>query len=224
MQHYAYIDESGTKDDQEIMTVALVLFEGAFIAHKVHKLLTRELFPNCSKPDKKRKKPSGLHYADMNDKNQNQRLSAGEILAKQSIQCFASCFYHDGTEKSHEQRFEIYTSLIKICLKDALDFHQHLDVTIAQQGNWESYEGPLTNQLDAIVAEQSARLGFRKASFGFESAAKPGIQIADFYAGSIRGHLLKHKDSSLGASFELIEHQVRDIKIHGVDLTAKAKG
>lgn len=201
------------------MTVALILFEGAFVAQKVHKLLMKELFPNH---DKKKNKPSGLHYADMADNSQ--KLVAAEILGKQSIHCFSSCFYHDGSEKSHEQRFEIYTALIKICLNDALDIHEHLDVTIAQQGNWMSYGGPLTNELNAVVAEKSARLGFRKVNFSFESAAKAGIQLADFYAGSTRGHLLKHRDSALGTPFELVEHQIRDIKIHSVDITTKAKG
>ena len=219
MTLYGYIDESGTKDYQEIMTIALVLFDGAFVAHKVHKLLSQKLFPDHNKA---KKKPCELHYADM--ENIKQKVSAAEILAAQSIQCFTACYYNDGAEKSHQQRFEIYTSMLKLCLADALDIHEQLDVTIAQQGGWKEYATPLTNELNTIVSEKSARHGFRKASFRFESKTKSGIQLADFYAGSTRGHLLKHKDSTLGAPFERIEHQVRDIKIHAVDITAKAKG
>lgn len=222
MTRHGFIDESGTKDDHEIMTVALILFDGAFTAQKLHKSLIQELFANHTKNSTKRdRRNSGLHYTDMSN---SQRLAAAEILGKQSIQCFTSCFYHDGAEKSHEQRFEIYTSLIKLCLNDALEIHEHLDLTIAQQSNWMTYKAPLTRDLNEIVSEKSARLGFRTAKFGFESAAKAGIQLADFYAGTTRGHLLRHMDSTLGAPFDLVEHQIRDIKIHGADIASKAKG
>lgn len=214
MTLFGYIDESGTKDDQEIMTVALVLFDGAYVAHRLHKELVKQLLPN--------KKNSSLHYADITDKNL--KLSVAEVLAMQSVQCFTACFYHDGTEKSHNERFDIYTSLIKLCLADALEIHEHLDVSIAQQGGWNTYSGALTNELNEIVCEKSARFGFRKATFSFKPAAKPGIQFADFYAGATRGHLLKHRDLTLGAPFDLVAHQIREIRTYNFDFSAKAKG
>ncbi len=221
MTRHGFIDESGTKDDHEIMTVALLLLDGAFSAQRLHKQLIKALFPQSQKHGRSNDKMSfQLHYSDM---THDQKLTVAEILNKQSIQCYTSCFYHDGTEKSHEQRFAIYTSLIKLCLHDALQIHEHLDVTIAQQNNWQSYKAPLVSTLDEIVAENSARLGFRKAKFAFESAAKPGVQLADFYAGATRANLLKFRDPSLGAPFDLLQEQIREIKVHG-EITSKAKG
>ncbi len=221
MLKHSYIDESGTKDHQEITTVALLLLDGAFSAQRLHKQIIKALFPQSTKPGRKNDKMSfQLHYSDM---THDQKLTVAEILSKQSIECYTSCFYHDGSEKLHEQRFEIYSSLIRLCLHDALQIHEHLDVIIAQQSNWQTYRGPLLVTLDEIVAENSARLGFRKAKFAFESAAKPGVQLADFYAGATRGNLLNFRDASLGAPFDLIQGQIREIRVHG-EINSKAKG
>jgi hypothetical protein len=220
MQKHSYIDESGTKDNQEVMAVALILLDGAFAAQRLHNQLIHELFPQSRKLAKmEHANPRvGLHYIDM---NMSQKLTVAGILGGQSIQCFTGCFYHDGQEKSHQQRFEIYTSLIKYCLADALESHVHLDVAIAQQGNWMAYRMPLLSDLNEVVLKSAARLGYRKVKFGMQAASKAGIQLADFYAGATRGHLLSFKDKSLGAPYQLLEHQIREIRIHGGEIPAK---
>ncbi|MBP6744253.1 MAG: DUF3800 domain-containing protein [Candidatus Obscuribacterales bacterium] len=215
MTNYGYIDESGTKDDQEVMTVALIVLEGRFTANNIHKQVLASVYPKhaANKHDKSQNKPS-LHYAHM--KKEHLR-SSGKILANNNIDCFASCIYHDGSEKPHAERHRIYSKLIANCVFQAIEVFDDLIINIAQQGNWQTYRVDLVNSLQLLISNVSQRGAYKKAKFEFQSAAKPGIQLADFYAGATRGHLLRHKDASLSDAYDLIAKQVRDIKIETSD-------
>lgn len=49
MSHHGYIDESGTLGHQQIMTVALVVLNGARAADKLHVKLAKATVPNAPK-------------------------------------------------------------------------------------------------------------------------------------------------------------------------------
>ena len=219
MTRHSYIDESGTKDDQEVMALALIVLEGGFTAAKIHKHLIGSLNPKYL-DSKKVGGKLALHYADMSKEH---KRTSGLILASYSVDCFASYYYHDGSEKTHGERHFIYSNLVKNCVSQALQVYDELEVSIAQQGDWQSYAIDLINELQGVVSTLSRRYQFKKAKFDFLSAAKPGIQLADYYVGAVRGHLLKHSDESLGTAFDLIQHQVRELQMESEDLASKAK-
>ncbi len=216
MTKHSYIDESGTKDDQEVMALALIVLEGGFTAAKIHKHLIASLNPKYvdSKKVGGKAKPA-LHYADMSKEH---KRTSGLVLASYSVDCFASYYYHDGSEKTHEQRHSIYSNLVKNCVSQAFHVYDELEIGIAQQGDWQSYATNLVSELQGAVTTLSRRYQFKKANFDFLSAAKPGIQLADYYVGAVRGHLLKHKDESLGDAYELIQNQVRDLAMETIEI------
>lgn len=222
MVHHAYIDESGTLDHQEVMTVAMVVLEGAITGQKIHKEIVTSLYPKYfSKKKPKQKIDVFLHYAVM---NKEQKLAAAGVLAKHPVSCYAACFYHDGNEKSHEERFSIYVRSLKSCLALSFEHFEDLSVTIEIQGGAAGYRQALFASLNEVPDEFTRRGEFRKAKFGLKSGNKPGLQLADFYAGAIRDSLLAHKDPTLNDPHELIKHQVHEIKVETYENVAKAKG
>jgi len=222
MTHFAYVDESGTKDDQEVMTVALVVMEGAATAAAVQKHMLAVLHPKHKNKNQNRSgaKPK-LHFTDM---KMPQVRACGKVLAAYPINCFSSHYYHDGKAKSHEERHSIYVSLVEECLKQALAFYNDIEITIAQQGDWQTYSAEMTKKLKKLAAELGKRHGFKRVKIKYSSAVKPGIQIADYYAGAVRGNLLRHKNEDLSAAFNQIERQVRETSQITLEVAAKRKG
>lgn len=220
MAHHVYIDESGTLDYQEVMTVAAVVVEGRFTAHAIHKEAAMKINPKWF--DKtKRTSPIEFHYADMlND----HKRSLGAVFGSKKIECFSSCFYHDGTEKSGTERFAIYTQLVRSCLIQAFDVYDNLTVVIERQGGWDFHKPALLSALRDVPEHFKNRGKFCVAKIELKPGTKPGLQLADFYAGATRDFLLSYKDSSLSDPYQLIEHQVRDIKVEAYENTAKTKG
>ena len=215
MLRYAYIDESGTKDDQEVMTVTLILLEGSFSDQSIHREIVKKLHPKYfANRRTKRKIDVRLHYTEM---DKEQKLVTGAILAQQSINCYASCFYHEGNEKLHEERFEIYTRLVKSCLGQCFVYFDNLLVTIEMQGGASKYKSALVSSLNEVVVVANSRDRFCKAKFLLKSSAKAGLQLSDFYAGAIRDFLLAHKDRSLADPYELIKHQIEHIQIESLE-------
>jgi hypothetical protein len=74
----------------------------------------------------------------------------------------------------------------------AFEQYQELEIAIAKQGGWQEYEHTLLNELKQIPDEFKRKGGYRQGEIYLASAASPGIQLADFYVGSIRQH---HRNS-----------------------------
>jgi len=220
MTHHAYIDESGTLDHQEVMTVAMVVLEGSFSAQSIHKEAALKVNPRWFEKSRRALKVH-FHYADMLKEH---KLSVGGVFGKKRIDCFTSCFYHDGNLKSSSERFGIYTQLIKSCLIQGYEIYDDLTILIERQGGWDSYKAALVSELNTIPEQFTKRGRFCTGKFELKSGTKPGLQLADFYAGATRDFLLAHKDSSLADAYELIKHQVREIKIESYEHSAKSKG
>jgi len=219
---FGYIDESGTRDYQKVMTVALIVLEGKFSANKIHHEALNSLVPHRTRPETNTQfLASGMHYCDMSKK---QRSLVGLVLSRHPIECFISCHYHETNETSHAARFSIYTKLLITCLEEALKTHRDLVVTIGQQGGWSGYCTPLIKDLQNVVTAASGQRGFRKAKFALQSAAKPGIQLADFYAGATRDHLLTSRGGRSTTPYDLIAHQVKEIKVQTTKNIPKEKG
>lgn len=213
---FGFIDESGTKDDQLVMTVSLIVLDGQFTCRSIQKAILQALYPkrvaeNLSKKDKARPR-LGMHYCDIND---GDKLAAAQILIKENVRCYMSCYYHDGNLKAHEERFSIYKSMVRSCVLAALDDFDDLDICVAAQGGVSAYKKEFLLELKELPGQYRE---YRKARFRLESNAHAGIQLADFYAGAVRDFLISQhgQDYILAAAYNIIEVQiVGDIVIEG---------
>ena len=74
MVKHLFIDESGTREMQEVMTVAAVVFEGANSADTLHTSVMKTLNPDylklVSTLRKQRKELPQMHYIDLSDKQE----------------------------------------------------------------------------------------------------------------------------------------------------------
>ncbi len=122
MTRHAYLDESGTMDSQSVMSVALIVVEGANSAQKLHDHVMIALNPKYMellkqlKKDRKSTVPR-LHYADM---SLHQKRIVATRLAQASVKVFTAHHHHVGN-KNHDERFGLYTELTKICVRAALN-------------------------------------------------------------------------------------------------------
>lgn len=105
-------------------------------------------------------------------------------------------------DKSHDERFAIYTILTKICINKSFTDYKDLVVGIAKQGGWQKYERDFMAEMRQLPHNQPE---YRKADFELLSAAKPGIQLADFYVGAVRACVLEGATSS---PYDLVEQQI----------------
>lgn len=214
MVKHLFIDESGTRENQEVMTVAAVMFDGATSADRLHESVMEILNPEYLKIvrelKKHRKEPPKMHYIDLDD---DQKRNVGDRLAKAQISVFsASYWYEDTVMTEHNERFLVYTQLVKTVIADAFKYHKELKVGVAKQGGWQKYEQAFLSELklspDIFRQEQGE---YREGDFFLTSAAKSGIQLADFYVGSIRDY---HK--SLHIAHEKIKHQVKTYAVYKI--------
>jgi hypothetical protein len=88
----------------------------------------------------------------------------------------------------HDERFSIYKQLVKIVITAAFQKHQEIEIAVAKQGGWQDYERELLTELKQIPKEMSQEGNFRKGEIYLTSAAKAGVQLADFYVGCIRDY------------------------------------
>ena len=212
MPQYAYIDESGTMDYQEVMTVAMVVFEGVNSAAKLHEHVMAAVNPQylqlVRKLKKERRQVSewpNLHFADM---DQRSKHTAATRMAKANLTVFTGSHWHCAVPATHDDRFAIYTELVKLTISKAFGNHKDLIVAIGKQGGWQKYERGFFAKL-RLIPEQFTRKGtYRNADFVLVSATKQGIQIADFYAGAVRDFLRVPTDSSHLGSYDLLKHHV----------------
>jgi len=211
MPHYAYIDESGTMDHQGMMSVAMMILEGANSAQRLHDHVMTALNPKhiqLVKQLKKERKPlPGLHYADMTVEHKH---IVARRLSEAKITVLTAHHKHVG-DKSHPERFSIYSELIKTCVRSAFETHKELIVGIAKQGGWQKYERDFCATLRLLPDEFTKQGNYRKAEFELLSAAKPGIQLADFYVGAVRDFTM---DEAATTPFDLIREQVITRQFH----------
>lgn len=206
MAHHAYIDESGTMDDQEIMTVAMVVLDGAQVAQRLHRRVARVLFPNKSIQSKKKLEAwftqRVLHYVDLEDP---EKLVAANVFASATLKTFVAQHKHDDQSKEHQYKFSVYKDLVKQVLRASFMHFDELEITIAKQGGWQDYGQSFIDELRTLSDEHP---GYRKTRFSLASAYKHGLQIADYYAGSSREFLLADAPAMHTNSYEQIRSQI----------------
>lgn len=211
MSNYAYIDESGTLVEHEIMTVSLVLVAGRRTPDRISERILKLLYPHLA-DDPKTLGKKKMHFADMSGRVQDQ--VAGQ-LAQEKIFGVINAHWHSEKEETHQVLFSRYTRMVQLLLYRALEMTSgDLTVIIAEQGSPESYRTALFADLAKTVDLFRRRTGtFRKVSFELKSAqSQRGLQIADFYAGAVRKMWLETMtgvESHLCKPYRHIQHQIK---------------
>lgn len=153
-----------------------------------------------------------MHFADMSGTVQNQVASQ---LAHENITGVINSHWHTGEEETHEILFSRYTRMVQLLLYRALELTTgDLTVVIAEQGSPETYKTSLFDDLDKTVELFRRRTGhFRKVTFELKSAqSQRGLQIADFYAGTVRKMWLESMtgvETHLCAPYRHMQHQIK---------------
>jgi hypothetical protein len=205
MAYHAYIDESGTMEDQIIMTVAMVVLEGARSGQRLHRRAAEKLFPIPKIRAKSQREEwfakVALHYADM---KHSEKLMTAEVFGRSALKMFVAHHAHDERTKDHAFKFSIYRNLVCQVLSASFNHYDDLEISVAKQGGWQDYERDFINELRAL----SEHLPGHKTKIRLSSAAKHGIQIADFYAGVSRDYLLADSPATSTSHYELVRHQI----------------
>jgi hypothetical protein len=195
MSTHAFIDESGTLVEHKIMTVSLVLLEGRRSAERICQRILKELYPHLAH-DPKALNRKQMHFADMPDSTQNQ---VARHLAAAKISAVINSHWHSGEDETHQILFTRYTKMVQLLIYRALEATTgDLTVIIAEQGSPESYRTIFFSDLQKTVDLYRRRSGqFRAVDFDLKSTKTVrGLQLADFYAGTVRKMWL---ESSNGA-------------------------
>lgn len=214
MVKHLFIDESGTREMQEIMTVAAVVFDGANSADTLHTSVMKTLNPDylklVSALRKQRKELPQMHYIDLSDK---QKRDAGERLGRANIAVYSASYWYDEVPMvEHSIRFPIYSQLVTQVIEAAFKDHKELKIGIAKQGGWQKYGPAFLGELKKIPDKYHQENGeYREGDFFLVSAAKSGIQLADFYVGSIRD---SHRN--LNTAHDRIKHQVKTYTVYQI--------
>ena len=210
MPYYAYIDESGTLSEHQVMTVSLVLLEGRRTADRAHLKILKELYPHLAN-DLKALGGKKLHFADMPDHVQNQ---VANQLASERVTAVINSHWHTMDEEAHSTSFGRYTKMVQLLLYRALELTTgEMKVIIAQQGGWETYEKPFLAEIHKAIELFSKRKHeFRAVDYQLKPAHTVcGLQLADFYAGTVRKMFLDSLDgldTHLSSPYDLVQHQI----------------
>ncbi|MFA6555280.1 MAG: hypothetical protein WCT03_02570 [Candidatus Obscuribacterales bacterium] len=205
------IDESGTLTEHKVMTVSVVLLDGRRSADHITERILKGLYPHIANIPRALAQKK-LHFVDMSTATQNIIASH---LAGEKIQGVINSHWHTGSEESHEIVFGRYTKMVQLLIYRALELTQGpLSVTIAQQGGFETYEKAFLDDLNKVVETFEKReKTFRAVDFSLKSAqTNRGLQLADFYAGSVRKMLLDTLDGltpNSSSPYNQIQHQIR---------------
>jgi hypothetical protein len=211
MANFAYIDESGTLVEHEIMTVSLVLLGGRRTPDRISERILKVLYPHLAE-DAKALGKKKMHFADMSGKVQNQVASQ---LAQEKISGVINSHWHTDEEETHPTLFPRYTRMVQLLLYRALEMTTgDLTVIIAEQGSPETYKTALFADLEKTVELFRRRTGvFRKVTFELRSAQSlRGLQIADFYAGAVRKMWLESMtgvETHLCVPYRHVQHQIK---------------
>jgi Protein of unknown function (DUF3800) len=210
MPHYAYIDESGTLSEHQVMTVSLVLFDGRRTADRAHHKILKELYPHLAN-DLKALATKKLHFTDMPTHIQNQ---VATHLASERISAVINSHWHTMDEETHGTSFGRYTKMVQLLLYKALEMTTgEMNVIIAQQGGWETYEKSFLSEVDKATELFSKRnKQFRSVNYELKPAHSVcGLQLADFYAGTVRKMYLDSLaglEVHLSSPYDLVQHQI----------------
>lgn len=209
MTVYGYIDEAGTKFDQSVMTVCLVVLEGVHSHTKIHREVMKGIYPNYEARVKSAKgaetKRPGIKYTEMDKRS---RLDAANIFSAKTVSVITSIHYHEGCSTTYDEFYLRYRNMIKAVVADAIERYDDLDLTIATISgpNWD-YQTSLSEEIEVIRAILHCRLGFRKVTLRFAAATVAGIQIADYYAGARREALLPVDEDKKSRAYDKIQKQ-----------------
>jgi hypothetical protein len=210
MPHYAYIDESGTLSEHQVMTVSLVLFEGRRTADRAHHKILKELYPALAN-NSKALAAKKLHFTDMPSHIQNK---VATHLASEQISAVINSHWHNTNEEGHGTSFARYTKMVQLLLYKALEMTTgEMNVIIAQQGGWETYEKSFLSEVNKATELFSRRnKQFRSVSYELKPAHSVcGLQLADFYAGTVRKMFLDSLaglEIHLSSPYDLVQHQI----------------
>jgi hypothetical protein len=208
--NFAYVDESGTLIEHEIMTVSLVLLDGRRAAEHISERILEQLYPHLADNPKALGKKK-MHFADMTGDVQN---VVATQLAQENIAGVINSHWHTGKEESHQTLFSRYTRMVQILLYKALGVTKgDLKVVIAEQGSPATYRVAFFADLDKTVELYRQRTGtYRKVTYELKSAqTHRGLQLADFYAGTVRKMWLESKsgvETRLCTPYRHVEHQI----------------
>jgi len=209
--NFAYVDESGTLIEHEIMTVSLVLLEGRRAPERISERILELLYPHLA-DDPRALGKKKMHFADMTGDVQN--IVAGQ-LAQENIVGVINSHWHTNEEEKHYTLFSRYTRMVQILLYKALERTEgDLTVVIAEQGSPDTYRAALFADLDKTVELYKQRTGkYRKVTYELKSAqTHRGLQLADFYAGTVRKMWLESKsgvETHLCSPYKHVQHQIQ---------------
>jgi len=137
-------------------------------------------------------------------------------LACERIAAVITSYWHTGEVESHIAIFGRYTRMVQLLLYRALELTTgEMRVVIAQQGGWETYKTPFLTEVGhaASLFSKRNKHAFRAVHCELKSAQSVrGLQLADFYAGTVRKMYLEHLaglESSLSCPYDLVQHQMR---------------
>jgi len=153
-----------------------------------------------------------LHFTDATKQVQNQ---VGLCLARENIRATVISHWYSGTEESHKVRFSRYAKMLQLLLWDALDQTSgDIVLVIAEQGSSEDYQAALYADLAKTIELFRKRTGpFRKVTIQLRSAqTNQGLQIADFYAGTVRKMWLEIKmgiEADQSAPYKHVKNQIK---------------
>ena len=211
MAYYAYIDESGTLYEHQVMTVSLVLFDGRRAADRTHHKILKELYPHLAH-DLKALGSKKLHFTDMPDHIQNQ---VATHLAGEQITAVINSHWHNTDEEAHGTSFGRCTKMVQHLLYRALELTTgEMKIIIAQQGGWETYEKSFLAEVRKSPELFSKRHNhvFRAVDYQLKPAHTVcGLQLADFYAGTVRKMFLDSLDgleTHLSSPYDRVLHQI----------------
>jgi hypothetical protein len=208
--NYAYIDESGTLSEHKVMTVSLVLLDGRRVADRIVQNLLKQAHPHLAKDPKALGKKK-LHFTDMSDAMQNQIANQ---LAQEKIGAVINAHWHNGDEERYEVIFARYTKMIRRLLYRGLELtNGELNLVIAQQGGWETYQTEFISDISKAVEEFRKRKKiYRSVIYELQSAElNRGLQLADFYAGTVRKMYLSTFDGvkpEVCSPYNQVQHQI----------------
>lgn len=210
MSNYAYIDESGTLVEHQVMALSLILLDGRRSADRIAERVLRSLYPHLARNAKALDRKV-LHFTDMPDPVQNQ---VARQLAKEKISGVINSHWHSADTETHQILFTIYTKMLQLLVYRALEMTTgKLTVIIAEQGSPETYKAQLFSELQRTVEVfQKRKSVFRPVQFELRSAQSlRGLQIADFYAGAVRKMLIESAtgvDNNLCSPYQYVQHQI----------------
>lgn len=208
------------------MTVGLIVLDSQFASRKIQSVVLKSLYPERfarkgSKTDIK-KSSLDLHYFEL---EAAQKAEVAQKLIEHNVICYCSYYYHDGKEKTHQERDKIYRNMVKSCILRALADHEEMNICIAIQGAAQNQRAEFIAELKAV---SDTYREYRKVKYSFASNADQGVQLADFYVGATRDYFRGQlfQENYLGAPYSIIEMQVRDLiqEYGGFESQTKARG